>query len=284
MIFMRFPNGRSKALTFSYDDGVQQDKKLMEIFNKNGLKGTFNLNSCHLIEEERTYPEGAIHRPMARREAIEAYNGELGKNHEIAIHCHTHPFLDLLPRSMATYDVVKDRELLEQFFGRIIRGCAYPMGTYNDMTEEVLRGAGIAYARTSECTGNFVVPNGKWLRMPGTCHHNDPKLFEYLDKFLSDEIDFWNRTWLFYVWGHAYEFEQDNNWDRIEKFCDLAGGHEDKVWYATNIEIYDYVQAYNSLQFSMNGTAVRNPSSQPVWFDADGLLVCVEPGQTVKYR
>ena len=38
-------NGKNKALTFSYDDGVTQDKRLIEIFNKYGLKATFNLNS-----------------------------------------------------------------------------------------------------------------------------------------------------------------------------------------------------------------------------------------------
>ena len=34
-----------KALTFSYDDGVEQDRRLVELFNKNNLKCTFNLNS-----------------------------------------------------------------------------------------------------------------------------------------------------------------------------------------------------------------------------------------------
>lgn len=285
MIFMRYPGGLAKALTFSYDDGVQQDKQLMAIFNKYGLKGTFNLNSCNLMEDERTFAPGTIHRPMARREAIEAYNGELGKNHEIALHCHTHPFLDRLPRTLATYEVVKDRELLEDIFGRIVRGCAYPMGTSSEMTAEVLAGAGVAYARTIESTGNFVVPSDRWLRMPATCHHNDPKLFDLLELFLNPthNITFWNKTLLFYVWGHAYEFENDNNWDRIEKFCERAGGHDD-VWYATNIEIYDYVAAYNSLQFSMNGHMVKNPSCQTVWFDANGTLVKVDPGQTVKIK
>lgn len=283
MIYMRYPGGLAKALTFSYDDGVQQDKQLMAIFNKYGMRGTFNLNSAHLLADEREFPAGAIHRPMARREAVEAYNGELGKNHEIALHCHTHPFLDRLPRTLATYEVVKDRELLEEIFGRIVRGCAYPMGTSSQMTAEVLDGAGVAYARTTECTGNFVIPSDRWLRMPSTCHHNDPNLFVYLERFLSPELDFWNKTYLFYVWGHAYEFENDNNWDRIEEFCERAGGHSD-VWYATNIEIYDYVAAYNSLQFSMNGAMVKNPSCQTVWFDSDGKLVKVEPGETVKYK
>ena len=79
------------------------------------------------------------------------------------------------------------------------------------------------------------------------------------------------------------EFENDNNWDRIEEFCKRASGH-DEVWYATNIEIYDYVEAYNSLQFSMNGNMVKNPSCQTLWFDSDGILVKVMPGETVKYK
>ena len=38
-------NGKMKAVTFSYDDGVTQDKRLIELFNKYGLKATFNINS-----------------------------------------------------------------------------------------------------------------------------------------------------------------------------------------------------------------------------------------------
>ncbi len=34
-----------KYLTFSYDDGVTQDIRLIELFNKYGMKATFNINS-----------------------------------------------------------------------------------------------------------------------------------------------------------------------------------------------------------------------------------------------
>lgn len=96
MNFMRFPDNRTKALTLSYDDGVQQDIKMMEILNKHGIKCTFNLNGNYFEKEERSYAEGQIHRRMARREALEVYNGELGKPHEIAVHGYTHPFLERL--------------------------------------------------------------------------------------------------------------------------------------------------------------------------------------------
>ena len=38
-------HGKMKAVTFSYDDGVTQDQRLIEIFNRCNLKCTFNLNS-----------------------------------------------------------------------------------------------------------------------------------------------------------------------------------------------------------------------------------------------
>ena len=37
-----------KALTFSYDDGVRQDERLLALFNAYGMKATFNLNSALL--------------------------------------------------------------------------------------------------------------------------------------------------------------------------------------------------------------------------------------------
>ena len=281
-MYMRFPGGKKKALTFSYDDGVEQDIRLMEILNRNGLKATFNINGCRFEQDEYTYEEGRIHRPMGRKQALEVYGGELGKNHEIAIHSYSHPYLDHMPRAVATAEIIKDRECLEGMFGRVIRGCAYPMGTYSDMTVEVLRACEIAYARTIESTWSFRLPQN-WLKMPATCHHDDARLFDLMETFLNKQPSPREQVWLFYVWGHAYEFERENNWERIETFCEKVGGKED-VWYATNIEIYDYVQAYNALQFSADFRLVRNPSAIPVYFDVGGCCAVVQPGETLRFR
>ena len=43
--FLRFPGGKPKALTFSYDDGCRQDKETERILSEYGVKGTFNINS-----------------------------------------------------------------------------------------------------------------------------------------------------------------------------------------------------------------------------------------------
>ena len=282
MMHMLFPEAKTKALTFSYDDCLEQDIRLMEIFNKNGLKGTFNLNGKPLETEEYSYSEGTIHLRMGSKLAVESYGGEVGKNHEVAFHGYTHPFLDRVPRAIASYEVAKGREVLEALFGRIIRGCAYPMGTFNDMTVDVLRENGIAYARTTVSTGDFSIPQD-WLRMPATCHHDDPRLFELANKFLSEDPGVWDTPWLFYVWGHTFEFDMKNNWDRIETFCEMVGNRED-VWYATNMEIYEYVEAYRHLNFSVEGKLVHNPSALSVWFKYGGITCKVGAGETVQFR
>ena len=190
--------------------------------------------------------------------------------------------MDRVPRAIASYEVAKGREVLEALFGRIVRGCAYPMGTFNDMTVDVLRENGIAYARTTVSTGDFSIPQD-WLRMPATCHHDDPRLFELANKFLSEDPGVWDTPWLFYVWGHTFEFDMKNNWDRIETFCEMVGNRED-VWYATNMEIYEYVEAYRHLNFSVEGKMVHNPSAIPVWFKYGGIICKAGAGETVQFR
>ena len=85
---------------------------------------------------------------------------------------------------------------------------------------------------------------------------------------------------MFYLWGHSYEFVTNNNWEVIEEFAKKMGGN-DSIWYATNIEIYDYVQAYNHLVFSADAKTVHNPTATEIFFDTDGKLVSVKPGETV---
>ena len=242
-IFMRFPGGKSKALTLSYDDGVEQDIRLIDIMKRNGLKGTFNINSGSYAPEGKTYPEGTIHRRMSKSMCQELY---LNSGMEVAVHGLTHPYLEQLPENLCTYEVLQDRKNLEADFGYIIRGMAYPFGTTSDSVVASLKQCGIAYSRTTVSTEKFTIPTD-WLRLPATCHHRNPRLMELARNFVDNA--FLRGPGLFYLWGHSYEFDQnlpDNNWGIIEEFAEFLGNRED-IWYATNIEIYDYIQAYNIL-------------------------------------
>ena len=85
---------------------------------------------------------------------------------------------------------------------------------------------------------------------------------------------------MFYLWGHSYEFYGYNNWDVIERFADRVAGRDD-IWYATNIEIYDYVQAYKRLHTSFDKKIIYNPSVIDVWIENFGKEYCVKAGETL---
>lgn len=272
---MLFPEGKAKALTLSYDDGVEQDKKLIELLNQYGVKATFNLNSGCYAAEGTKYPEGQIHRRMSYNEVTKTYKNS---GHEVAVHGLTHPWLEQMPEGMAAYEVVQDRKNLEEQFGVIVRGMAYPFGTYSDSVVNALKSAGIVYSRTVHSTHQFSLPTD-WLRMPATCHHDDPELMTLAKKFV-EENPIWN-PYLFYLWGHSYEFEANNNWNVIEEFLAYMG-QRDNVWYATNIEVHDYIEAYRSLQFACDLSRVKNPTCQKVWFKAGINIYVVEPGETIQ--
>lgn len=273
--FLRFPEGKAKALTLSYDDGVEQDIRLIEIMNQNKLKGTFNLNSGLYSAEGAVFPPEKISRRMTQKKATEIYTGS---GHEIAIHALTHPFLEQLPSPMVVNEIIKDRNNLEKQFGTIVRGMAYPFGTYSDSVVEILRQCGIVYSRTVQTTSNFSIPTD-WLRLKATCHHNCPELMTLAKKFTEDIV---NRSpYLFYLWGHSYEFDIHKNWNVIEEFAQYTGNRDD-VWYATNIEIYDYIYAYNQLIFSAEGTLVKNPTCMKIWINYTNETVEIKPGETKK--
>ena len=267
--FLRFPGGKTKALTFSYDDGVFEDVRLIEIFRKYGMKGTFNLNSGMFGVV------GKSHRRLTVEEALEVYTDDVC---EVACHGVEHAFLTVCDTVSACTEVIDDRKNLEKIFGKQIHGMAYAYGGYDDTVVSILDHAGIYYSRTTVSTKKFNIPSD-WLRLPATCHHKNPELMALADKFLSWDIDMDPK--LFYVWGHAYEFEDKDNWHVIEAFCEKMANHDD-VWYATNIEIYYAWLDYQRLETTADGTHIYNPSVRSVWIgDKNGNSWEIKPGETL---
>ena len=80
---------------------------------------------------------------------------------------------------------------------------------------------------------------------------------------------------MFYLWGHTFEFEDNDNWWIMENFMKAVSGRED-IWYATNGEIYDYVKAYENLDISADGKRIVNPAKFPVWVEIDGDCHMIE--------
>lgn len=265
--FIRYPGFRKKALTLSYDDGVVQDARLMELLDRHSIKATFNLNGFQYAAQQPLQKR----RALTREEALALYGNS---GHEVAIHGYAHPFLEQLPQGNAAWEIVRDREILEAMFGGILRGMAYPMGTFDDSTVETARRCGIAYARTTRVTHGFELPKD-WLRLEATCHHADPALPDLCRRFLDLEVP-WGPK-LFYLWGHSYEFDEQDNWQIIEEFCAVMGGHPE-IWYATNGEIYDYLEAARQIRSSVNGNRISNPTATPLYLEVAGEDRLLPPG------
>lgn len=260
-IDLRFPEGRAKCLTLSYDDGVAQDLRLCALMKQYGIAGTFNISSGLYAPEGTVFDDERPRGRMTLEKCREVYLSS--PLFEVATHGLHHTHCATLPTSEAVYEILTDRRNLEAQFGILCRGHAYPYGSRSPELAQTLACCGIAYARIIRPTYQFTTPmeQGFWEFHP-TCHHKDPRLPELTEKFLTEEVR--NGPYLFYVWGHSYEFDRDNNWNVIAEFFEKVSGKPD-VWYATNIQIYDYVQSYRSLIWSADGGTVYNPTATDIW-------------------
>ena len=197
---------------------------------------------------------------------------------EVAAHGYTHASLTAVTAPEVISEVFRDRVELEKATGEIIRGMAYAYGAVNDSVVQCLKDAGILYCRTTASTRQFSIPQDL-LRLPATCHHNDRELMALAKRFV--EIPLRNDAMLFYLWGHSYEFDDNNNWNVIEEFCELVSGN-DSIWYATNREIMEYITDYRALIPSADGSTIYNPTARTLFFVAKGNEYVVESGKSVK--
>lgn len=271
-----FPQGKKKAFTMSYDDGVIQDKRLIDIMNRNEIKGTFNLNSGFL---------GKIGQAI-----IDGYNTDVSKisedeinyvysGHEIACHGLTHMKLTNVNSLNVINEIVDDRKKLEHITKKIIKGFAYPFGLYDDNTINILKMCGIYYARTVNRTGNFQIPDN-FMEWNPTCHHNDSDLMELIKEFCS-EMDFFDEAKVFYLWGHSYEFDQKENWFVIEEACSYINKYRDEIWMATNIEIVEYINSFYKLEYSVDRSIIYNPTDKDIWIESNGEKVEIKSGNII---
>jgi peptidoglycan-N-acetylglucosamine deacetylase len=221
-----FPQGKMKALTLSYDDGVEQDRKLVEILNRYGIKATFNLNSGIQSGSSQWERNGITIRRMNVKALPALYMG-----HEIAVHSLTHPRLENLDEETIVNELEQDKINLERIFGTKMYGMAYPYGTFNDEVKKIVGRRGLLYARGVVSTFSFDIPKDLLAYQP-TAIHTDTCLMELAETFIKLKPE---SPQVFYLWGHSYEFDTDNNWQVIEDFCKLMANKDD-IYYATNAQ------------------------------------------------
>ncbi len=249
-----YPGGKKHILTFSYDDGPVQDERLVALFNKYGVKGTFHLNGGSCSEEKA------------------AHMRELYKGHEISCHTVQHGYMPHMPSASLVYETLRNREHLEKIAQYPVVGMSYPCGSYNADVIAALRAAGIVYSRTVVANRDFYLPDD-FLAWHPTCHHRDA--MPLAEHFLATLDSRWTRP-LFYIWGHAHELKTEDDWAYMEKLVAMLSKNE-KIWYATNIEIYRYMQAQKMLEISCDETVFYNPSSLDLWVERDNCEILMIP-------
>lgn len=227
-------NNQLKAVTFSYDDGVTQDIRLIELLNKYNLKSTFNLNSQLLGQKGMLVREGKriSHYKVHPDDVRSIYEG-----HEIAAHTLTHPNLTTLSDEEIIRQTEQDRLNLSQLAGYEVVGMAYPCGGVNNddrVAEIICKNTGIKYSRTITCCNNFDKQDNLYRFNPSSYHLDFDSLMRLGEEFINLKAD---KPQIFYIWGHSYEMDyQPDYWIKLEEFFKLISNKTD-IFYGTNKEV-----------------------------------------------
>lgn len=220
-------NGKRKAITLSYDDGVMQDKKLVEIFDKYGMRATFNVNSG-MLYNECIWQRGNVSIVRMNAEQLLEHLG----NHEIAVHGLTHCVLGDDDKNQTERQIVGDKVNLERIFQKKIHGMAYPGGKASETAIDVCRRFGIQYARKAGASRSFDIP-ADLLSFNATINHSAEDFLDVTESFLKLQT---KEPKMLFVWGHSYEFDIHQNWELMHEFCKMVSNRED-IFYGTNHEV-----------------------------------------------
>lgn len=261
-----YPGYVEKAVTFSYDDLVSYDKKLISIFNENGIKGTFNLMTNRFADYDNSV-------------LLNTYAG-----HEIASHTYSHPRIyinkttddEYLTYEEAIADIQKAQDDIKNLTGYAPIGFAWPYARASSRSDyqemlAYMHDAGIRYTRSVTDSHSFELPDD-WMEWDPTCHHDEAS--EYTQEFINLKND--GNLKLLYIWGHSYEFVTSNvmNWDGITAVCKILGS-DNTIWKATNEDIYNYIEATKLVVTDYENGTITNNSSLDIYLAVNSVNITI---------
>ena len=267
MIRKLYPGGKRKAFNITYDDGVTQDLRFVELMNRYGLKGTFNLNS-QLMQTGFSWihPNGMEVKRLDVDTARWLYRG-----HEIASHTLTHPYMHDLSEWEVMEQLGGDKAALESLFGVEVAGFAVPFDYYSPLIADCAQKCGFEYARMSEFSGSYEPCRNYWYWKTGF-YHIEPGLEAFVEGFLETEQE----LAVCQIVGHSYDLDAENLWGTMETILQTVSREAD-IWSCTNLELARYLKAMDRAE--LDGDSVRNPSDLALWFQVNGETICVPPQQ-----
>lgn len=226
--------GKMKAITLSYDDGVTQDRRLIKMLEKYGLKCTFNINSG-LFHTARVMYQNGVTVPHTRFHKDEIRG--LYEGHEIAVHTLTHPSLKELSDDEIVREVEEDRLCLSDIAGYEVVGMAYPGGSScvdRRVVDLVRERTGVRYARNTTSSFSFEPQEDLYNFRPSVYDYWQPKeMLRLAEEFLALQPE---TPQIFYIWGHSYEWDFCDMWDQMDDLFRMISGHSD-IFYGTNKQV-----------------------------------------------
>ena len=267
MIRKLYPEGKKKAFNVSYDDGVLQDVRFVNMMNRYGLKGTFNLNYELMCQEfEWVHESGMNVKRLSKSEVVALYQG-----HEIASHSLTHPSLDQLSDEAIRYELGHDKWCLSQLFGCEIVGFGVPFDYYDERIAGFAKWLGFEYVRTSEESYSYLPPENPYFWAAGT-YHVMPGFKSFVEGFFDADEE----LALCQIVGHSYDLDVYDMWDYMEWYlCKIS--EDPEILSMTNGELVRYLTAMKSVE--IEDGYIKNHSDQRLWFDVDGEILSLVPGE-----
>jgi len=286
--FIRFPGGKYKAVTFSFDDGAVEDMWLVDLLKSHGMKATFNMNTGWIPDSEDfdfgNLPEHIfVTKDYCHRMTVEQMRNTFpGSGMELATHGAQHAVLNWLEDDAMIHEVMRDRMILEDIMGESVRGHAYAQGSYDKRVLEVLPKAGIVYARTCWFHDDFTLPVN-FMEWGPTCGYNNKAVVDRFAEIKPESNCIWFsdvHAKLIYIFAHSYELSLNKDFDVMERNVEVLSKMDD-AWFCTNMEYYRYTMAFRSLDFNLARDRVYNPSAIPVWIFMNDKVIEIGPGETV---
>ncbi|MBR2905540.1 MAG: polysaccharide deacetylase family protein [Lentisphaeria bacterium] len=264
-ITITYPGWKLKALSFSYDDGNIADRRLVSIFNKYGMKGSFHIPSAWLTKKPKNR--------VTEKEILSLYAG-----HEISGHGANHLSMGKIPLEKLEKELDDEIKEWQKITGKKITGYAYPFGSYSKTVIAEMRKRGLIYARTVGRRGAVFSLPGDFMKWSAQGHHGN-NIDMLADKYLAYKPQ---KMSVLLVWGHSYEFPKADNWNVIEKFCEKMSRKKD-IYYATMGEIALYVTAGRNLKISSDGKKLENPTKEKIFFVRNGKNLVLEAGKSYSF-
>lgn len=262
--FNIFPGGKRRLVNFSFDDGDPNDKRITELLNKYNLKGTFFLNGKNCIN-------------LTSKDESRLHNMYLG--HEIGCHGLNHKRLTYMTSQSIVSEIYEERKILEKVFGAPVLGFAYPCGSSNLLSKQIISDCGFKYARKAGSAGNALAED--FFLWNPTCNLSGAE--EWSERFISDIDSEWAEPALS-VRGHGHDLKSTADWIAFEGVLEKLSGNKD-VWYATFIDIYHYLTAQKNLEYNVSEDYFYNPSAVDLWIEKENsIIINIPSGKSVNIK